>query len=368
MRRYREFLLIITISLVSVGIVMVYSTTGVLAALKRGDSAFFLKKHVFHALLGIVVMLAVSRIDVDWLRRNSRRFLYVALAMLLLVFTPLGREAGNATRWISIMGARFQPVEFCKIALIVYLAGLIYRKKSAMSCLRRGFIPCMVIIAVVTLPVLLQPDFGTAVFIALLASVLLICAGLRLKYWATSMLACLPLLYFMILSAPYRWARIKAFMDPWANPRKEGFQIIQSFIALGSGGMTGVGLGHSKQKLFFLPEAHTDFICAIIGEEFGLAGLLIIMLLFCAFIYYGWRIASEARDDFSFFTAFGITLMIGMEALINMAVVTGSMPTKGLPLPFVSYGGSSLLMHLAAVGLLFAVSRHIENEKARRGE
>ncbi len=255
------------------------------------------------------------------------------------------------------MGETFQPSEFANLALIVYIADFVSRKQDKIKMLVEGFLPGVCMLGVTVLLILLQPDLGTVIALGSVVLIMLFVAGVRGKYILTLLLSSLPALYFLVFSVPYRRARILAFLNPWLDPKGMGFQIIQSQIAIGSGGLFGRGLGHSQQKLFYLPAAHTDFIFSIIGEELGLVGTLGIIILFMIFIQQGLKVIKDSQDRFGYFLALGLILMISLKGIINIGVSCGAFPTKGLPLPFISYGGSSLIFDMVSLGILINIAR-----------
>ena len=358
MRRIRINLLLVTIVLMAIGIVMIYSASGVYALEKTKDSAFYLKKHLSFLLIGLLATLAAMKVDYADLRKYIKPALFASLVLLVLVLIPgISREIGGARRWFRFIGASFQPSELAKMVLIFYLADVLERKQPMIRSFRYGFLPPAAVLGLLVGLVLLQPDLGTAASFALVSFIMLFVAEVNLLYMVPFILAAIPVLYLLIFKVGYRRRRIVAFLDPWADPRGAGFQIIQSFVALGSGGLLGVGLGQSQQKLFYLPESHTDFIFSIIGEELGLLGTMSVVILFVIFILQGMRIAVHAKDLFGRFLALGIVSMIALEAVINISVTTGAIPTKGLPLPFISYGGSNLIFNMVGVGLLLNIAK-----------
>jgi len=269
----------------------------------------------------------------------------------------IGREVSGARRWFRFKFISFQPSEFANLALIIYVADFICRKGDKIKIILTGFIPPVCVLGVFTLFILLQPDLGTVIALSSVIMIMLYIAGVRGRYILSLILCSLPALYFLVFSVPYRRARILAFLNPWLDPKGSGFQIIQSQIALGSGGFFGRGLGHSQQKLFYLPAAHTDFIFSIIGEELGLLGTLGVIVLFTVFIQQGLKIIKNAQDKFGYFLALGLVLMISLKAIVNIGVSCGIFPTKGLPLPFISYGGSSLIFDMVSLGILINIAR-----------
>jgi len=348
----------VTVTLVCVGIVMIYSASSIYAWEQYKDGFFFLKRHVSFVFIGAFLALLVMSTDYRNFRKYAKPLLLVAFFLLVLVLVPgIGREVSGARRWFRFKFLSFQPSEFANLAMIIYMADFIARKQSQMRTFLRGFAPPIGVLGAMCLLILLQPDLGTTIAIGSVVLVMLFVAGVRLTYLFSLILASLPVLYLLIFSVPYRRMRILAFLNPWLDPRGSGFQIIQSQIALGSGHMFGVGLGQSKQKLFYLPAAHTDFIFSIIGEELGFIGTVGIILLFIFFIYLALRIIKRSTDTFGYFLGLGLTLMLAFKAVINIGVSCGVLPTKGLPLPFISYGGSSFVFDLVSVGILLNIAR-----------
>jgi len=359
MRALRIRLFMITLLLMAIGVVMIYSSSAIYAYEVHGDSAYYLKKHLVFMLIGFVLSVFFMSFDYVKLRKFAKPFLLVSMALLVLVLIPgIGNVTGSARRWINIWFINFQPSEVAKLALIFYAADILSRKQSDIKNFVYGFLPLIMALGACLLLILLEPDLGTAVAIAVLILAMAFIAGAELKHLGAITLPAIPLLVLLIAIKPYRLKRIFAFLNPWADPKGVGYQIIQSFIALGSGGIFGVGLGHSQQKLFYLPEAHTDFIFSIIGEELGFIGAVGIIFLFIIFIYLGTHIAFKARDLYGQLLAFGLVAMIALQAIVNIAAVIGAIPTKGLPLPFISYGGSSLVYSMLSVALLLNIARH----------
>lgn len=358
MPRAQKDILIITLILASFGIVMVYSSSAIYAHQRLGDSLYFLKRHLFYFFIGLAIMTYLARHDYTRLASHSRGLLLTSVILLVLVLLPqFGREVAGAKRWLRIWKFGFQPSEFVKLALVVYLADYLSRKQAMIKSIFRGFLPAFLVSGVLVGLVLLQPDLGTAALMALVAFTLLFVGGTRLGYLLPVAGFSVPLFYFLIKGSPYRMKRIMAYLDPWKDPKGVGFQIIQSFLALGSGGLVGVGLGRSQQKLFYLPQSHTDFIFSIIGEELGLVGSLSIVILFGLFIWGGTKVILDSPDLLGALLSLGVVLMIGLQAIVHIGVATGSIPTKGLPFPFISYGGSSLVFNMAGVGILLSVAR-----------
>jgi len=341
-----------------IGVVMIYSSTSIYAWETYHDSFFFLKRHLVFLFFGALLAYFMMCIDYRKLRTIAKPLLLIAFLLLMLVLIPgLGREVSGAQRWFRFKFISFQPSELANLAVIIYVADFISRRQSFMKSFWWGFMPPMFILGFNAILILLQPDLGTTVAISVVILTMIFVSGVRLTYLASLVLASLPALYVLVFSVPYRRMRILAFLNPWLDPRGSGFQIIQSQVALGSGGIFGVGLGHSKQKLFYLPAAHTDFIFSIIGEEMGLIGTIGVIILFIIFIQQGIKIIKNAPDKFGYFLSLGLILMICLKAVINIGVSCGLLPTKGLPLPFISYGGSSLMFDMVAIGILLNIAR-----------
>jgi len=361
MRETRIYLVMITVLLTAIGVVMIFSASSIYAWERLGNSTYYLKRHLLFLLIGLVMALLAMSIDYRILRRLSKPLLLISFLSLLLLFVPgIGREIAGARRWYRWFGFSFQPSELAKLAIIIYLADFVSRKENKINDFWQFFLPAMLVLGAFCLLILAQPDLGTTVALLVITFIMLFVAGIRMSYLGLVLLSVIPVLYVLILSAPYRRSRITAFLNPWADPKGAGFQIIQSQIALGSGGFLGVGLGRSMQKLFYLPAAHTDFIFSIIGEELGLLGAASVILLFIIFLFQAAKIARASVDSFGYFLCVGIITMLAFEAVVNIAVSLGCIPTKGLPLPFISYGGSSLVFDMIGVGLLLNVSRFKE--------
>lgn len=351
-----------TLALVAFGTVMVFTASAPVAEESFGRADFFLRRQAGRALLGIVLMFLLSRLDCGYLRgRPAKALLFLAAGLLLLpLASGLGLSAGEkrgASRWVQMGGLGFQPVEFARLALVVYLADALSRKRDMLASYLRGFLPPFVIVSIVGVMVLAQPSLGGCVTLAGVGLVMLYLAGTRAKHILLTVAPALPLGALAILLEPYRLKRFDAFLHPQTDLAGSGWQVWQSTLALASGGVTGVGLGHSRQRVLFLPDAHTDFILSIVGEEFGYLGIALVMSLFLLFILRGMQTAAKATDDFSFLLAAGLTASVALNWAMNVAVVCRLLPVTGLPLPFVSFGGSSLTIHLMGVGLLLSVSR-----------
>ena len=303
-------------------------------------------------------MLYIMSIELKTIERAAKVLLGLSLLGLFLVLIPgIGVSVGGARRWFRIGLLSFQPSEFAKFSLIIYLASFLGRKGYNIKDLFYGYVPSVLVISLIGVLVLLQPDLGTAVSVFFVGFLIIFIGGGRIKHLASTALLSLPLLYYLVFSVPYRRKRIFIFLDPWKDKAGAGFQIIQSFLAFGSGGLFGVGLGQSKQKLFYLPESHTDFIFSIIGEELGFAGAFSLVVLFGVFAWQGMCGFLRESRPFNKIIIFGVTSMIALEAFVNMGISVGLFPTKGLPLPFISYGGTSLIFHMGAVGLMLNAMR-----------
>jgi cell division protein FtsW len=347
------------IVLLSIGVVMVYSASAIVAADRFRDPYFFLKKQVFWAALGCLALWAALRTDYRRLERWTLPLLIVAGVLLILVLVPpLGQSINGTRRWIRVGPVSFQPAELAKLALVIFLAAFLARRHEVRHDFWRGFVPPLAVAGGFAVLVVLQPDLGNCVTLIALTFALLYLAGSRMSHLSLVLAAALPLAVIAILAAPYRLRRITAFVDPWQDPRGSGFQIIQSWLALGSGGLFGRGIGESRQKLFYLPEAHTDFIFAIIGEELGFLGASLVIAVFVVLIWRGLRIGLRAPDAFGAYLALGITVLIATQTFVNLGVVSGLLPTKGLPLPFISFGGSALVVTMTSTGVLLNISQH----------
>jgi len=357
---YDLIILLMTVALTCFGIVMVYSASSVMAAKKFNDGFYFLKRQGIFAILGFAMMAIAMRIDYQQWRRLAVPLLIACLVLLVMVFVPgIGGKVKGASRWLRFPGFNFQPSELAKMALIIYMAYSLDKKQEKLKFFSTGFLPYMVVLAIMIAILLLQHDLGASLTLGAVALSMLFIAGSRPRYILGMFVMAVPFLYYAILTKSYRLARIKVFLNPWQDPTNTGFQIIQSWLGFGIGGIFGQGLGEGKQKLFYLPEAHTDFILSVVGEELGFIGVIVIAAMFFLLVQRSFRVALQAEDDFGRFLAFGIAVLLGIEGFVNMGVVTGLLPTKGLALPFISYGGSSLIVSLFAVGVLLNVSSRI---------
>lgn len=358
MRDIRISIAVIITFLISIGITMIYSSSGVHALGELGNKTYFLHRHLLFLFIGFLASFAVMAFDYRNLRAAVKPIMVFVFILLILVLIPgIGKTSFGARRWFKIGPFHFQPSEFAKLAVLAYLADFLARKQNGIKEFWEGFLPPILILGALCLLVVKQPDLGNAVLIAAIILIVMFAAGARIKHIGLLALLVSPALVLLVVLVPYRMRRIMAFLHPLDDVQGVGFQLSQSQIALGSGGLFGVGLGKSVQKLYYLPAAHTDFIFSIIGEELGLMGTLAVVLLFAAFIWQGARIAKRITDPFGYYLAFGIVVMIGLQVVINIGVSIGALPTKGLPLPFISYGGSALIFNMMAVALLLNISR-----------
>lgn len=350
------FALVLTLALF--GLVMVYSASSVIAFDRFGDSWFYFKRQLVFILGGVFCLGVALASDYHTWIRNGGYILGFAILMLIAVQIPgIGSSSGGAQRWLSFGGIGFQPAEFTKIACVIYMTWALVRKGDNVKSFTYGLLPMGLVAGLLAGLLMLQPDFGNAVLTVLVAGVMIFLAGGRIAYLFGSALALAPVAWFVMMGAEYRRRRMLAFLDPWADPGNTSYQIVQSFTAFFSGGVWGQGLGNGQEKLHYLPEVHTDFIAAVVGEELGFVALVVLILTFLLLIWRGYHIALKAPDRSGFLLAAGCTTVIALQVVLNLGVVMGLLPTKGLPLPFFSHGGSSLLMTFLATGLVLSVAR-----------
>jgi len=342
-------------ALLGLGTVMVYSSSAVFAGAKYGNASFFLQRHLVYGVIGLVAFYVGWRLDYGFYRRFTYPML-IGTFVLLVAVLIFGTKIDGARRWFHLAGVSFQPSEPAKLALIVYLAHSLTKKRDTVRLFSIGFLPHLCVAGLMGLLVLRQPDLGTAAILGLVTLLVLFVAGTKLSYIVISLLAAAPVAYHLMVGTPWRLRRLLAYLDPWAYRRDAGYQISESLISIGSGGLHGLGLGDGKQKLFFLPAAHTDFIFAIIGEELGLVGMAAVVGLIVLIVLCGLRAALRARDLFGSYLAYGITATFGFQALLHVSVVLGLVPTKGITLPLVSYGGSALVTTLFCMGVLLNIA------------
>jgi cell division protein FtsW len=355
-----RWLFTVTAILVFVGLVMVFSASAVMAKARYGSPYTFLLRQLFWAIAGIIVMVAAMKIDYRRYKHPAVVFSLLAVTTILLLAVFALDRSHNTHRWIHWGYFSLQPSELAKPALILFLAFFLESRTRTIDDWRNTLLPAIVPTMVFLLLIVAQPDLGTAIACAGITAAVLFVAGMELRYFGYAFLASLLPLYFLLFHVSWRRERMLAFLNPYADPRGAGFHIIQSLIAVSTGGVTGLGLMEGKQKLFYLPEPHTDFIFAVTAEELGLVGSVFVVALFAIFLWRGVRTALHTEDLFGRFLAVGITSMVILQAFINISVVLGLMPTKGIPLPFVSYGGSSLFVTLACVGVLLNISKQAE--------
>jgi cell division protein FtsW len=344
--------------LVCASVVMVYSASAVIAMERYHQPNLFLFKQATWVLFGLAVMPIVMRIDYRHYRQPIVIWTALGLASLALVGVLFGPRINGARRWFGVAGVGVQPSELAKIAVIFFVAAILERRMERIDDLKYALVPIAIVVGGVVGLVLLQPDLGTALSIVIIAAAMVFAAGINYRYIIGLLLVSLPAAYIVLVSADYRRRRLMVFLNPWEDPLGDGFQVIQSLIAVGTGGVFGRGLMAGVQKLFYLPYPETDFIYAVIGEELGLLGATIVLACFCVIAWRGLRTALRAPDRFGAFLALGLTAMVAFQAFFNMSVVLGLLPTKGIPLPFVSFGGSSLLISMIGMGILLNVSQH----------
>ena len=353
-----NLLIFIPIFFIGLGIIMIYSSSSIFAAQKFHDSTFFLKKQALFGVFAIICMFAAAQIPYAFLKKLSYPLWLMSIVLLILVLVPgIGTKVGGAVRWLKFGPLSFQPSEFAKLAVVILLShSLAKKEREEIKRFSIGVLPHLIFVIPISLLIIVQPDFGTAMMLIALLFTMLFAAGIPLKYLTALSALSSAAASILILCKGYRFERLLTFMDPWKNPTGSGFQIVQSFLGFGAGGLYGTGLGKGTQKLFFLPEPHTDFILSVIGEELGFLGVLLVISLFIIIFVSGIRISIYARDLFGTYLALGITFFIGLQAAINMCVVMGLLPTKGTPLPFLSYGGTSLLCNAVSIGILLNIS------------
>jgi cell division protein FtsW len=321
-----------------------------------GSHTYFFNRQIFHVLLAILILICCRHIPYSAYRVLAYPILTVAFVLLVALYVPgAGHTVGGAKRWLRFFGMSFQPSEFARLALIIYLAYSMSKKQDRIKVFSIGFLPHVMVFCCFTVLIILQPDFGMVAMIALIGWVMLFVGGVRVSYLLGGLAVALPLAYYVMIHAGYRLRRLTSFMDPWEHQSDAGYQVVHSLMAFGSGGVLGSGIGNGYQKLFYLPEPHTDFILAVAGEELGLVGICFVVALYAIVVWRGIVIALKARDHFAMFLAAGLTAAIGFQASINAAVALGLMPTKGLTLPFLSYGGTSMAVNAVAIGVLLSI-------------
>lgn len=348
-----------TMLLVFIGIIMVFSASFVQSSFKHHDAYYFLKKNLIFAILGFISMIAMSNIDYRFWKKNATTIGIVALILLILV--PIfGIEANGAKRWLGVGSLSFQPAEIAKFAAIIITAKVIELRYEKMKSLTKGVIPVLIVPIVFFALIMLQPNMSTAGTIILVTFVMIFVAGMNMKFVVAMFGSGVGLFLLLALTSEYRLKRILSFLDPFQDPLGNGYQVIQGLYALGSGGLFGMGLGKSQQKWFYIPEPQNDFIFAIIGEELGLVGCIIVIMLFVILVYRCVRIALNCSNVFACMMVIGIGAQIGIQAALNIAVATSSMPVTGVALPFISYGGTSLVILMSAVGIVLNISKNVK--------
>jgi cell division protein FtsW len=342
--------------LTGIGIVMIYSASSEIALKKFGNGYYFFERQLCFALPGLFALIVCRYVPYKWLRSLAYVFLTAALVLLVAVqIKGIGYAAGGATRWLRIKGFSFQPSEFARFAMIIYLAYSLSKKRDRIEDPFIGFLPHFVVLTGFAGLLLAQPDFGSVLILAAITWIMMFAGGVRPLHLFSSMFGVVLVLSVLMVNAEYRIKRLTTFLDPWQSPTGEGYQIIHSLMAFGTGGLWGTGVGKGYQKLFYLPEPHTDFIFSVIGEELGLWGVLLILVLYFIMLWRGISIAMNAKDHFSSLLAIGLIASIGLQVCINMGVTLGLLPTKGLTLPFLSYGGTSLLFNMISIGILMNI-------------
>ena len=362
MKKHFDYTLFLTtLLLVTIGLTMVYSASSILARERFHDSAYFLKKELFAALIGSVALVVAMKMPMEFFRKFVYPLFGLTLILLVLVLVPgVGSKVSGAQRWIRMGPFSFQPSEFAKFGLILFMAHVLSKKQEKIRVFLVGFMPPVVLSGMVIVLVLAGKDLGNAVVMGAAVFMLLFIAGARPAYLLSEVLLALPALYYLIAGEAYRRQRMLAFLNPWHYEKSAGFQIIQSYVAFNTGRLFGQGLGEGKQKLFYLPEAHTDFIFSVIGEELGLLGTVTVITLFAIWLFRIFVIAWKSKDLFSSYVALGIGILFGLQVIFNIGVVMGLLPTKGLALPFLSYGGTALIISLPCVGILLNISSRVE--------
>lgn len=355
---YDPIILVTTLFLTGIGLVAVFSSSSILAAERYGDHYYYLKRQAIFCLFGFFLMIVAKNINYLLYKKLAILISALSLILLILPFVPgIGVKVGGATRWIQLYVISFQPSEAAKLSLAVFIAYSMSKNVENMRSLLSGLVPNLIIVAIFMVLILKQPDLGTAAIIGTWMLILLFIGGANLGHLIILLGLLAPVVFYLIVYTSYRLDRVWAFLNPWQEPEGIGFQIINSFIAFGSGGLTGVGLGDSMQKLFYLPEPHTDFIFSIIAEEMGFIGVIFLLLLFSLLVFRGIKIALNAPELFGSYLALGITFMLALQVVVNMGVAMAILPTKGLTLPFISYGGSSLIINLVGAGILMNISK-----------
>jgi cell division protein FtsW len=354
--RIDPVIVITVLALMVLGATMVYSASAVKASRDMGDGGFFFKKQTVFGIAALLTMMIASMIPYGFWRTAVVPLLVLTVGLLVALIAGFGHTANNATRWFRIGPISLQIAEFAKLVVVMYMARYLSGREDEIRQNTKVLIRPLIVLSIIIVLVANEPDLGTAIFIGLLGCAMIFVAGAPMRLFVGVGLVSAPAIAFMVIGEEFRLQRVRAFLDPWKEYDGPGFQLVQSFLAFGDGGILGTGLGGGKSKLLFLPESHTDFILAVVGEELGFVGVAVVLALFAVLVVRGLKVARDAPDSFGTLLASGLTLMVGLQALINSMVVLGLLPTKGMPLPFVSYGGSSLLTSAAAVGILLNVA------------
>ena len=358
--RYDPVIFISVILLIGLGLIMVYSSSAAIAYQKFNDPYYFLKRQIFQVIIGGGLMVFFMCLDYHTIQKFTYPALIITMFLLILVLFPqFGKKVGGAQRWLHIGSFSFQPSELAKFTLILYVVHSLVKKQERIEDFFYGYLPNLLVLGFFSILFLFQPDLGTTVVLIAVVFILFFIAGIKFNYLFYSVVMLLPAICWVILSSEYQKNRIISFLDPEKDPLGKGYQIIQSFMAFSRGNAFGIGLGEGRQKLFFLPEPHTDFIFSIIGEELGFAGTVIVVMLFLAIIWRGIQTAIKSSDLYGTYLSLGLTSLIGVQAMVNLAVAVGLLPTKGLTLPFVSMGGSSLVVSMICAGVLLNISKKI---------
>lgn len=354
---YDVYFLLGSMLLLGIGLVMVYSASSAVALKKYGNGAYFFRKQAVFALAAVAALIICRHMPYRFYKWMAYPGLALGLLALISIYLPgVGREVGGAKRWVRVLGFSFQPSEFARLALIVYLAYSMSKKQDRIKEFAIGFLPHVLVVGIFATLIVMQPDFGAATILVLVAFTMLFVAGVRLPHLLSGLVVLMPVAYCLLVHAEYRLKRLTGFLDPWRYQSDEGYQIVHSLMAMGSGGITGSGIGNSYQKLFYLPAPHTDFIFSVIGEELGLIGVCLVIGLYALIVWRGIVVVMKTRDLFSIYLGVGLLSVLGLQVCVNVGVAMGLLPPKGLTLPLVSYGGTSLVVNAAAIGILMKIS------------
>lgn len=359
-RALHNFLLS-ALTLTLIGLIFIYSSSSIFAMEKFGSAGYFLKKQLFYLGIALCCFFVFATVPINFWKKNAPLFFLGAIFLTTLTFVPhLGLKCHGSNRWLSIFGFSFQPSEFLKLFLFIYLGFFLEKKQLVSGSFFNSYLPFLTILGITSAVLLKQPDFGSVVTLFATAVILLFIAEFNMIYLLITVVATIPAIAYLIFTKSYRLNRILIFLNPWSDPQGKGFQIIQSLIAIGSGSFWGLGISNSKQKFFYLPMQHTDFIFSILAEETGFIGCTILILLYFSLCYWGFKLALQIERPFEFFTTLGFIIFISLQAVINLMVTSGLLPTKGLGLPFVSYGGTALISLFCMLGLITNFARNIK--------